>query len=90
MVFTASLLDAQHNRNSVENKPVNLLVCPWARHLTECLHLYVADRWWGQVVHPMLWPSLTEDSQTEPERLRSVCTSSGIIFRTNCSNDEAV
>ena len=21
------------------------LLCPWARHLTGCLHLYVADRW---------------------------------------------
>ena len=26
MVFTASLIGAQHNRDSVENKPVSLLV----------------------------------------------------------------
>ena len=28
------------------------LLCPWARHLPRCLRLYVADRWWGQAVHP--------------------------------------
>ena len=48
MVFTASLLGAQHKkRDSVENKPASLLacLCPWARHLTGRLYLYVADRW---------------------------------------------
>ena len=28
------------------------LLCPWARHLTGCLHFYVVDRWWGQAVYP--------------------------------------
>ena len=27
LVFTASLLDAQHGRDSVENKPASLLLC---------------------------------------------------------------
>ena len=32
------------------------LLCPWARHLTGCLRLYVAYRWWGQAVYPSWWP----------------------------------
>ena len=32
------------------------LLCPWTRHLTGCLRLYVADRWWGQAVYPSWWP----------------------------------
>ena len=39
------------------------LLCPWARHLTGCLHLYVADRWRGQAVYPWWRLSLTEDQQ---------------------------
>ena len=64
------------------------LLCPWARHLTGCLHLYVANRLWSQAVYPSWWPSLTEDSQTEHERSRNVCTSSCKMLRTNSSNDE--
>ena len=30
------------------------LMRPWARRLMGCLHLYVADRWWGKAVYP-LW-----------------------------------
>ena len=56
------------------------LLCPWARHLTGCLHLYVADRWPGHVVYSSWRPSLTEDSQAEHELLRSVCTSSCIML----------
>ena len=33
-------------------------------------------------------PSLTEDLLTEPERSRSVCTSSYIMLRMNSSNDD--
>ena len=43
---------------------------PWARHLTGCLRLYVADRWWGQQVYPSWWTSLTKDMQTEHELTR--------------------
>ena len=33
MVFTASLLDAQHKWDSVENKPVNLIVVSFGKTL---------------------------------------------------------
>ena len=59
------------------------LLCPWARHLTGCLHLHVAERWWDQAVYPSWWPRLTEDSQTEHKRSGSVCTSSCIMLRIN-------
>ena len=46
MVFTASLLGAQHNKGIVwRTSRQACLLCPWTRHLTGCLHLYVADRW---------------------------------------------
>ena len=63
-------------------------LCPWARHLAGCLHLYVADRWWCQAVYSSWWPSLTEYLKTEHECKRSVCTSSCIMLRMNSSNDE--
>ena len=46
MVFTASLLGAKHKKEIVwrTSRPACLL-CPWARHLTGRLHLYVVDRW---------------------------------------------
>ena len=54
MIFRVSLLGAQQNRDSVENKPESLLVVSLARHLAGCLNLYVADRWWGQAVLPVV------------------------------------
>ena len=45
------------------------LFCPWARHFTECLHLYLADKWRGEAVYLSWWPSLTEDLQTKHEAL---------------------
>ena len=45
LVFTASQLDVQYLRVSVENKPASFLVVPWERHLTEFPHLSVVDRW---------------------------------------------
>ena len=46
MVFTASLLGAQHKKGIVwRTTRQACLLCPWARHLTGRLHLYVADRW---------------------------------------------
>ena len=50
------------------NRSRQVRLCSWARHLTGRLHLYVADRWWGQAVCPSWSPSLTEDLQTERER----------------------
>ena len=58
------------NSDSVENNLANLLVFPWAGHLTGCLHLHVADTWRGQAVYPSWWPSLTKDMQTEHELVR--------------------
>ena len=46
------------------------LLCPWARHLTGCLRVYVADKWWSQAVYPSWWPSLTKDMQTKLELIR--------------------
>ena len=46
MVFTASLFGAQHKKGIVwKTSRQACLLCPWARHLTARLHLYVADRW---------------------------------------------
>ena len=70
MVFTASLLGAQQNRIVWKTSRQACLLCPWARHLTGCLRLYVVDRWWGQAVYPSWWPSLTKDMQTEHELIR--------------------
>ena len=41
----ASLLVAQHERDSVENKPASLLVVPLVKALSEISHLSVVDRW---------------------------------------------
>ena len=48
MVFTASLLGAQRKRIVWTPNRLACLLCSWARHLTECPHLYWADRWRGQ------------------------------------------
>ena len=46
MVFTAPLLGAQHKKEIVwKTSTQACLLCPWARHLTGPLHLYVEDRW---------------------------------------------
>ena len=88
MVFTASLLGAQHIKGIVRRTSRQAcLLCPWAKHLTGRPHFYVVDRWRGQAVDPSWWPSLPEDSQIEPERARSVCTSC-MMVRTSSSNNE--
>ena len=44
MVFTASLLGAQHKKGIVwRTSRQACLLCPWARHLTGRLHLYVSE-----------------------------------------------
>ena len=46
MLFTAFLLGAQHKKGIAWRASRQAcLLCPWARHLTERLHLYMADRW---------------------------------------------
>ena len=46
LVVTASLLDAQHSRDSMENKPASYLLCRWERYryLAGFSHLRVVDR----------------------------------------------
>ena len=44
LVFTASLLDVQHLRDSVK-KAGKFSLCRREKHLTEFLHLSVVDRW---------------------------------------------
>ena len=39
LVFTASLLDAQHYKDNVENQPAQVYLCSWERHLTGFIHL---------------------------------------------------
>ena len=45
LVFTASLLDVQHQRDSVKNKPASILVVPLGKTLSGIPHLGVVDRW---------------------------------------------
>ena len=46
MVFTTSLLGAQHKKGIAwKTSRQACLLCPWARHLTGRLHLHVADKW---------------------------------------------
>ena len=46
MALTASLLGAHHKKEIVWiTSRQACLLCPWARHLTGRLRLYVADRW---------------------------------------------
>ena len=77
------------------------LLCPWARRLTGCLHLYVANKWWSQAVYPSWWPSVTKDMQTECElirtnewksklRLRSVLSHKSYDIRLWTSNDNCL
>ena len=77
MVFTTFLLGAQYKRDSVKNKPECLLVVSLGKVLNG---MPPSLCWRSQVVHPSWWPILTEDLQTEHELLRSVCTSSCVIF----------
>ena len=63
MVFTTSLLGAEHIGMMWRTTGKHCLLCPWARHLSGCLHFQVADRWWNH--YPLWWPSLTKDMQTE-------------------------
>ena len=56
MVFTASMLRAQQIGIVWRTSRQACLFCGWARHSRGCLHLYVADRVWGQAVYPSWWP----------------------------------
>ena len=45
LLFTASLLDAWHKRDNVENKPASLLVVPLGKALSGITPSYMIDRW---------------------------------------------
>ena len=45
-----------------DSRTGNALLCSWERHLTLISHR-------GQAVHPLWWPSLTKDLQTEPKKV---------------------
>ena len=45
LLFTVSLHDAQHLRDSVESKPASLLVVSVGKALSRIPHLGVVDRW---------------------------------------------
>ena len=61
MVFTASLLGAEHKWIVWRTSRQACLLCPSARHFTGRPHLYVANSWPSQEVYPFWRPSLTED-----------------------------
>ena len=73
MVSTASPLCAQQMGIVWRTRPQACLLCPWARHLTGCLRLYVAAFMWqtgggAKQSTRRGGPSLTEDLLTERER----------------------
>ena len=71
MVFTTSLLRAQHKKGQRGKQAGKLAgLFPWARHITGCLHLHAEDRWHNPKVYPLWWPSLTKDMQIEHELIR--------------------
>ena len=43
LLFTASLLEAQHPRDNAENKPASLLVVRLGKALPSCCFLHVAE-----------------------------------------------
>ena len=51
MVSTASLLDARHLRDVMENKPASLLVVSLGKVLNGRLHFYWKDRWPRQIAN---------------------------------------
>ena len=63
MVSTASLLGPRHLGEVMENKPAIRLLCPWARHLTGRLRLYVEGR----------WPGLERDGLRQPSQPKICC-----------------
>ena len=50
MVFTASLLDARYERESVDKSWQVRFLCPWVKQITDSVNLYVEDNSWDQAV----------------------------------------
>ena len=78
MVFAASLLGAQHGRDSLENKPAGSLLS--LGKTLNWMPLYVAYRWRGHAVYSLWCPSLTEDLQIE---LMSSFSKNKDLFHSN-------
>ena len=68
MVFTASLLGAQQNWDSVENKPASLHVVPLGKTLKRMPPSLCGRQMVGPQSTHRGGPSLTEDLQTKHER----------------------
>ena len=70
MVFTASLLGAQHIRDSVENKPASLLVVSLGKALNGMPPSLCGRQMVGPSSLPVVVAHLTKDMQTEHELIR--------------------
>ena len=91
MLFTASLLGAQQNRDSVENKPASLLVAS----LSKTLNGVPPSSKGRQIVGPCSSPVVVAPVQLETckpsvsaNAVWPIYTSSCIKLTTNSSNDE--
>ena len=82
MILTASLLRAQQNRDSVENKPASLLVESLSKTLNGMPPFSYGRQMVGRAVYPSWWPSLTEDSQTEHERTALINSRLNVVVRS--------
>ena len=56
LLFAAPLLDAQHQKDSVENKPASLLVVPLGKALTVITHLDVVHKWLATCISELNMP----------------------------------
>ena len=56
------------------------LWCPYIRHLRRFLHVYVANRRWGEAIYPSYWASLTKDFRTKDKLRRKGGGASSINF----------
>ena len=70
MVFSSSLLGAQHIRDSAENKPASLLVVSLGKALNGMPPFLCGRQMVGPISLSTVVPSLTKDMQTEHELIR--------------------
>ena len=65
MEFTVPPVGAQHKWDSMENKPTRSPVVALGKTLSEMPQSLWADRWRGQGVYGLWWPSVTEGKKKE-------------------------
>ena len=70
MIFTASLLGAQHKRDCVANKPASLLVVSVGKALKGMPPSLCGRQILGRSSLPVMVVSLMKDMQTEHELIR--------------------